>query len=98
MTDDPAASRAGPAMAPSPFADAEPRSHGPRTARPYQLLVVAVMLAYLAWDVILDPSSFARPVFIPWLVAMAFVSLFPLPVWRETRVGMEFPLSIALGV
>ena len=60
--------------------------------------MVLVSAAYLAWAIIRDPTSFGRPIFIPWAVAMATVSLFPLSAWRESRVGMEFPLSIAVAV
>jgi diguanylate cyclase (GGDEF)-like protein/PAS domain S-box-containing protein len=83
------------------FVPANPSAvpHGrPRSFRSYQVVLVFVNAAIIATALVRHPGSFAHPIFITWAGAMALVSVFPLPAWRGTRLGMEFPLSIALTV
>jgi diguanylate cyclase (GGDEF)-like protein/PAS domain S-box-containing protein len=65
--------------------------------RLYQAAVSIAAMVSFAVALDHDPGVLLDPVYLAWVAALAAVSLLPVPATRA-RVGMDFPLSMALAV
>jgi diguanylate cyclase (GGDEF)-like protein/PAS domain S-box-containing protein len=63
----------------------------------YQAAVLVGAVAYFALAIVRDPGTFRRPAYLGWVALLAVISLLPVPAF-QARVGMDFPLSMALAV
>jgi diguanylate cyclase (GGDEF)-like protein/PAS domain S-box-containing protein len=52
----------------------------------------------LAAGIARDPGRFLRVEYLLWIGLIALAELLPVPVWREARLEMTFPLSLATAV
>ncbi len=65
--------------------------------RAYQAAVSLAAFAFFAQALIRDPGVALHPILLGWVAALAVISLLPVPA-TQARVGMDFPLSMALAV
>ena len=65
--------------------------------RLYQAAVSLAALTYFAVAIARDPHVILNPAYLVWMAALATISLLPVPA-SQARVGMDFPLSMALAV
>jgi signal transduction histidine kinase len=64
----------------------------------YRLATVVPTLAILGLSAAREPQAFAHPELLFWLVAVAVVSLLPIPVWGSSQLSFEQPLVLATAV
>ncbi len=83
-----------PPPAPDPGRVAPPRS---RAGVAFHLAVFAVTIGFFVAAAIADPGELFQPTDLLWVIPMAVVSLFPITGESPTRVGLDFPLSMAVA-
>ncbi len=69
-----------------------------RWATPFHLSVFAVAAATLSLGVTGGHDRILDPWYLLWIGLIAVVELLPVPVWREARLELSFPLSVATAV
>src|SRR5437870_10740127 len=67
-------------------------------AAPLHIAVFTVAIVLLASAFLRDPGRFLRVEYLLWIGLIATAELLPVPVWREARLEMSFPLSLATAV
>jgi diguanylate cyclase (GGDEF)-like protein/PAS domain S-box-containing protein len=69
-----------------------------RRAAPFHLLVLAVAVVSLSIGLARTPDGFLHPRYLLWVALIGLTELRPIPVWREARLQLSFPLSVAAAI
>jgi diguanylate cyclase (GGDEF)-like protein/PAS domain S-box-containing protein len=73
------------------------RLRSSRAGLVFHLTVFAGTAAFIVAAGWADPSDLFRPVYLLWAIPMAIVSLFPIAGPQGARLGLDFPLSMAVA-
>jgi diguanylate cyclase (GGDEF)-like protein len=61
-------------------------------------LVFAIAAAAFGLGLVAHPTALLKPEYLLWVALVATAELLPVPVWREARLDLSFPLSVAAAI
>ncbi len=70
----------------------------PWRLRAYEALLVLPLLGWLAFELVRDPSRFAQPLLLEWVVAIAIADLLPVPTTVGIPFSLSFPLQLSVAL
>lgn len=81
-----------------PVASGEQRTSHPGLAAAFHVLVFSAVVLAFGLEIVAGSFRGFGSAHLMWLLVIAFAALLPVPVWRDLRLDLNFPLSVATAV